>query len=70
MNGGNDPEAEKEYLCDLIRRRYGNRLSAEDFEAVKKGVDGVVKAVAALRSVPLANSDEPMMRFIPNREED
>ena len=65
----NDSDPEKEYLCRLIQSRYGSRLSDREFEEVKKGIDGVVKAVAALRSVPLANSDEPMIRFIPYREE-
>jgi len=70
MNGTNDPDAEKEYLCRLIQYRYGDRLSAQAFEEVKKGIDGVIKTVTALRAVPLANSDEPMPRFIPYRGED
>jgi len=69
MSDKNDSNFEKEYLSGMIQHRYGNRLSIQDIEEVKKGVDGVIKTVAALRSVPLANSDEPMLRFTPYREE-
>lgn len=69
MSDINDSNPEKEYLYRLLQRRYGNRLSGHDFKEVEKGVDGVIKTVAALRSVSLENSDEPMIRFIPYREE-
>ncbi len=69
MNDADELKSERQYLCDMIQSRYGNRLSAEAVEEVKKGVDGVVKAAAALRAVPLSNSDEPMICFIPYREE-
>ena len=53
----------------MIRSRDGQRLSETDFEAVQKGLEGVVKAAAALRSAPLLNSDPPVLRFVPYRKE-
>lgn len=61
-----DPR-EAAFLFDLIRTRYGNRLTAEQLEAVRRGVVAVVAQSAALRAVRLANADEPVQRFTPLR---
>jgi hypothetical protein len=60
-------EAEVEVRFALVRRRYGNRLTAEQLEDVRRAVEGIVDLVAALRTVRLTNADEPAQRFVPFR---
>ena len=62
-----DIRAEVEALFALVRERYGDRLTPEQLDGVKKGVEGIVKAARALRAVRLENSDEPMQPFVPYR---
>lgn len=59
---------ESEFLFDMVRDRYGNRLSAEELEEVRKGVEGIVKTAEALRSVKLGNGTEPFSLFKPYRK--
>jgi hypothetical protein len=58
---------EAEILHALIRRRYGDRLTAEELDSVRRGVEALVEQAAALRAVRLANADEPVQRFVPFR---
>jgi len=64
-----DAQAEIDLLMDLVRRRYGDRLSAEQLEGVRKGLQGVVEGARALRAVVLKNADEPFQPFVPFRSE-
>lgn len=64
-----DPR-EAAFLFELIRTRYGNRLTAEQLEGVRRGVAAVVAQSAALRVVRLANEDEPVQRFTPFRADE
>ena len=67
MTETQDIRVEVEALFALVRARSGDRLTAEQLDEVKKGVEGVVKAARALRAVRLENSDEPMPPFVPYR---
>lgn len=60
---------EAEHLFEMVKDRYGDRLSAEELEEVRKGVEGIAKAAKALRGVKLENSDEPFSIFKPYRKE-
>ena len=62
-----DPSStnESEPLFELIRQRYGHRLTASELEEVRKGVQSVVRMTAALRTVRLENGDEPFSIFMP-----
>ena len=60
---------EQEALRELVRRRYPNRLTSQQWEAVDKGVEAVAEMLAKLRAAPLANHDEPFTSFIPYRRE-
>ena len=60
-------DAEVESLFELVRRRYGERLSDEEMEEVRKGVENIAEASDALRAVKLDNSDEPFSVFTPFR---
>ena len=64
-----DPR-EAAFLFELIRTRYGNRLTAEQLEGVRRGVVAVVAQSALLRAVRLANDDEPVQRFTPFRADE
>jgi hypothetical protein len=56
-------EREVELRLSLLRLRYGDRLSAEQLDDLRRTVQGIVAQVRALRAVPLANADEPLPRF-------
>jgi hypothetical protein len=58
---------EVDILFDLVRDRYGQRLTAEQLEEVRKGIERIVESARALRAVPLGNSDEPGQPFVPFR---
>jgi len=60
---------EAEYLFEMVRDRYGDRLSAEELEEVRKGVEGIAKAAEILRAVKLENGDEPFSIFRPYKKE-
>ena len=48
---------------EVARARFGEQLSAEQFEAVKRGLEGNVRTADRLRSFKLKNSDEPDFAF-------
>jgi hypothetical protein len=59
--------AEAEALFGLIRLRYADRLTAEELEALRVGVEAIVENARALRAVRLGNADEPFQPFAPYR---
>ncbi len=61
---------EAELLFEMVRDRYGDRLSAEELEEVRKGVKGIAEAAEALRSVKLGNDTEPFSIFKPYKKGD
>jgi hypothetical protein len=65
--GEHGASAEAERLFALVLERYGDRLTPEQLDGVRKGVEGIVQAARALRAVRLENSDEPMQPFVPYR---
>ena len=69
MSDTNPFESDSQFLFDMLKHRYGERLNPEEFAEVKKGVENIQKAADKLRSVKLENSDEPFALFIPHREE-
>ena len=54
----------------LVRLRYGDRLTTEQLDALRRAVETIVDQVAALRTVPVANADEPLQRFVPFRADE
>jgi len=50
-------------LFAFVRRRYAERLTAEQLDALKRSVDEVAGLAAALRAIRLRNADEPFQRF-------
>ena len=56
---------ESETLFNLVRTRYGDRLSPEELEEVRKGIERITETAKALREVKLENRDEPFSIFKP-----
>ena len=65
MRDGKAEDTEAQALFQMVRSRYGDRLDADQLAEVRKGVDAIVKAAQALRSVKLSGEDEPMSIFTP-----
>jgi hypothetical protein len=49
--------------AEVARARFGERLSEEQFESVRRDLEGNVRAGEALRAYTLQNSDEPDFVF-------
>ena len=63
-------EQEVDALFGRVKDEYGDRLTEEQLEQVKEGVEGIVTAAHSLRAVKLENGDEPFSVFLPHRQED
>jgi hypothetical protein len=63
-------QGEVELRLALVRHRYGDRLSDEQLDALRRAVETIVEQVGALRAVPLTNADEPLQRFVPFRADE
>jgi hypothetical protein len=62
-------QGECEATVDLLMRRYGDRLTPDMVDGLRGSVEAVVKTVAAVRSVTLANGDAPLLGFAPVRKD-
>jgi len=62
--------SESEHLLNIIKERYGERLSDDELAEVKKGVERIVEAAEKLREIRLENGDEPFFVFRPYRGEE
>jgi len=69
MSDNVQTENDGKFLYDMLKRRYGERLTPEELEEVKKGVENMRKAADKLRSVKLQNCDEPPALIIPYRKD-
>ena len=49
----------------IVKERYGSLMDPNDFGAVRRRVEGIVKAAEELRAVKLENGDEPFSVFAP-----
>jgi hypothetical protein len=60
---------ESDILFKLVAEKYGDRLTPEDLEEVKKGVERITEAAEALRKMKTGNWDEPFTVFRPYTKE-
>ena len=60
---------ETDFLFQMVKDRYGEQLTADELEEVRKGVKGIVEAAEAMRSVKLGNGTEPFSIFKPYEKE-
>ncbi|RMF86223.1 MAG: hypothetical protein D6736_15635 [Nitrospinota bacterium] len=54
-------------MFQMIREHYGSRLTPEQLEEIRQGIEANVQLGLALARVPLANRDEPFTVFTPYR---
>lgn len=57
------PSPLAEAYAEAARVRFGEKLTPEQFEQVKKDMEGNVRAADRLRAVKLKNGDEPDFIF-------
>ncbi|HEY0322311.1 MAG TPA: hypothetical protein VGC66_15230 [Pyrinomonadaceae bacterium] len=57
------PSPVAEAYMEVARARFGNQLTTEQFEQVKKDLEANVQAAERLRAVKLQNEDEPDFVF-------
>ena len=57
------PSPLAEAYAEVARTRFGEKLTPEQFEQLKKDMDGNVRAADRLRAVKLKNGDEPDFVF-------
>ena len=69
MSEAAKPDPEADALFEIVRRRYGDRLTPAQLDELRKIVAGQLEAARALRAVTLTNADEPMQTFAPYRAE-
>lgn len=69
MSKPTKPDPEGDALFEIVRQRYGARLTPEQLEELREIVQAQVEAARALHAVRLTNADEPMQPFAPYREE-
>jgi hypothetical protein len=60
-------EKEIDLRLSLLRMRYGDRLSPDQVDDLRRTIEVIVAQVRSLRAVPLVNADEPLPRFVPLR---
>ena len=61
---------EAETLFSLVKEKYGDKITPEELEEVKKAVERIVETSMELRNVELGNWDEPFTVFKPYRRDE
>ena len=67
MSEAPKPDREADALFEIVRLRYGDRLTEVQLDELRKIVAAQLEAARALRAVALTNADEPMQPFAPYR---
>ena len=57
-------------LFEIVKAKYGDRLTDEQLEEVRSGVEGAEDLAEELRKVRLTNAVEPFSNFQPYRGAD
>jgi len=57
------PSPEAQALAEIVKLRYGPRLDDAAMKEITRSLDGGLKSAAALRKVPLDNTEEPAFIF-------
>jgi len=57
------PSAEARALTDVVRLRYGSRLTTANLDAIAADLDGRLEGGRALRALKLESGDEPDTTF-------
>jgi hypothetical protein len=59
---------EADILFTLIKTRYGDRVTSEELEEMRKSLAAILDGAAAMRAIKLENGDEPHQFFKPSGE--
>jgi hypothetical protein len=59
---------EADIRLSLIEVRYGDRVTPEELEEIRKGLDALLDNVKAMHVIELENGDEPYPFFKPSGE--
>jgi len=59
---------EAQALLELIKTRYGDRLTPDQLAEVRASLQAILDAAEAMRAVKLQNGDEPNQHFKPEGE--
>jgi len=62
-------DKESDHLFSIIKERYSDRLTEEQLDEVRVGVNRLTEAAKALREIRLENWDEPFSVFRPFKGE-
>jgi hypothetical protein len=57
------PSPVAEALTEVVRIRWGARLSGEQLGEIAKALDGRLRGAEAMKKIPLTNADEPDVVF-------
>ena len=64
-----DSSGETKTLLELVKQRYGKRLTDDQIAEVEKQINRNLETAKSLHSVELTNADEPYNVFKPYRRE-
>ncbi len=65
MDQEEEIQVESTVAFEWLMHRYGDRVSPDMVQGLRASVEAVVKTVAAIRKVSLANGDAPLLGFTP-----
>jgi len=60
---------EADHLFEIIKARYGDRVTAAELDEMRKGLDAILDSAKAMHAIKLENGDEPYQFFKPYRGE-
>ena len=69
MGHEDEKHSDMAYMFNIVKLRFGDRLTPEELEEVQNAVEGIGKMTASLRAVKLNNGDEPFTQFVPYRKD-
>ena len=67
MSAEDTRNMETERLIQIVKDRYGSRLTFEELEEVRKVLSANLEGATALRAIKLEMSDEPYPFFKPHK---
>jgi hypothetical protein len=62
-------KSEAEILLNLVETRYRDRVTPEELEEIRKGLDAILESAKDMHTIKLENGDEPYQFFKPSGAE-
>lgn len=70
MSQNTSQHEEIEFFFNIIKNKYGDRLTEEELVEVRKSVEILLETAEAVRKIELDNWDEPFFVFRPYKGEE